>query len=288
MKLTRERFAFIALATPFESDDEAAIKGICGLSVINESGDMLMMEEQDAELDKPEYEKLRSFIGDRRIYFAWKGEYESLLFSSAIHGVAITNDHLTIELSPDDKRLSAHPDWDEDEKEHLEAMKEIIASGSYFDGEDTRDTSLGYFIAHGDVTPLSCVPIKGDMFPVRCLLEGKGFLGYKEFIDTARASRLIVSLSRYEGEGDIGRLRDRFYLITTEGEWDPSCKGLLPILSNPYTSKLYKEFGLSYFSDWYYKVEDAFSKDIPLEVVGHHLGILKAKRPERRSRGSKA
>ncbi len=288
MKSTEERFAFIALATPFESDDEAAIKGIYGLSVINESGDTFTIREQDAELDKPEYEKLKSFIGDRTIYFAWKGEYESLLFASAIHGVAITNDHLTLEVSPDDKRLSAHPDWYEEEKEHLKAMKEIIASGSYFDGEDTRDTSLGYFIAHGDLTSLGCVPIKGDMFPVRCLLQGQGFLGYKEFIDTARAARLIVSLSHHEGEGDLGRLLDRFYLITTEGEWDPSCNGLLPILSNPHTSKLYKEYGLSYFSDWYYTVEDAFSKDIPLEVVGCYLGILKAKRPERRSKGSKA
>lgn len=88
-------------------------------------------------------------------------------------------------------------------------------------------------------------------------------------------------------EGPLITLLDCCYLITTDGENDPSGTGLFPLLQNPYLKSLCDKHGLSYFDDWEYIVEDVFSKDIKQDVIEHYLGILKARYPERASEGDR-
>ena len=88
--------------------------------------------------------------------------------------------------------------------------------------------------------------------------------------DTMKRTRLIIRLSAPSNW-------ECFYLITTDGEGDPACGGLFPILNDPELARLYKEHGLFYFSDWDYGISDAFSKDIDIEVVKHCMEVIKKK-----------
>ncbi len=275
MELMDKGFAIMMLDTPLEFDDATNLDRIYGVYAMNESGEMLAIESSGHELGKAEYERLKSFLGDRVMYFNThnRRDYESLLFSSALSGVAIRNESMSIYV-PMEKAME-HPDSEPVERFFLEEVRETILSGSYLDGRNTRDTSDGRFLAHGDVRGLSCTPVKWLVIPCKWLIEKSFSPRYEAELKTMKSTRLIISLSATSTS-------KRFYLITTDGEGDPACNGLLPILNCPELERIYTEHGLSYFLDWKYRIEDVFSKDIDLEVVRCYLGILKEEKVAKR------
>ena len=273
-ELMYKGFAVIDLDPPSELDDVTNLKPIYGIYAVNESGKELRILNFGRELGRRDYEILKSFLGDRVMCFRCsdRGDYESLLFASALSGVAIRNESISFVATFSYELGLKHFDSMTGEFSVEELVKDIILSGSYFDGKDkdTRDVANGSFIAHGDVTGLNCIPLKHRSFPCRALTEGKAipFLDLDPLLKSARKTRLIVSL--------YDPLKPKpFYLITTDGKGDPACGGLFPILNDPELAKLYKEHGLSYFSDWRYMIEDVFSKDIDIKVVKGYLAIIK-------------
>ena len=244
---------------------------------INESGEMFMLGNLSGPgLGKRDYEELKSIIGDRVMYFENdpdREEYESLLLTSALNGVAIKNESMSISATISDEMLHKYMDEKYFSFHSLEWMREIILSGSYFDGKDTRSVADGSLIAHGDATGLFYDSLKNKH--CSCLnLLGEGFALLYDDEEAMRKTRLIISLS------DSSQSK-RFYLITTDGEGDPACGGLFPILNDPELARLYKEHGLSYFSDWSYKIEDVFSKDIDIKVVKGYLEVIKAEKEKK-------
>lgn len=129
------KFVVIKLDTT-DKPEETSLQDIWGLSAINELGEILEIEGKDnGELGKEDYERVKAFIGDRVLYFERPSFYQSFLFASAYSGVAILNFFSTFPSVPwSDKRFAKHPKWRMDEREYLEAMREIILSGSYVDG----------------------------------------------------------------------------------------------------------------------------------------------------------
>ena len=266
-------FVVIKLDTT-DKPEETSLQDIWGLSAINEQGEILEIEGEDnRELGWKDYLRVRNFIGDRPLYFDDPCFYQSFLFASAYSGVAILN--LWHWLSGDlgvyliDKRFAKHPKWQEDEREYLEAMREIILSGFYFDGFITMDVRNNHFIAEGDVTGPECrgLPriMECGLTTCRDIFEGRGVFG--ENISSLRNVRCIINLYAPSDAENA-----KFYeLITTDGEGDPACGGLFPILNDPELARLYKEHGLSYFSDWHYSIWGVFSKDTDIEVVKSHL-----------------
>ncbi len=267
-------------------------QAIASIEAINEIGDRLTVKGEARKLSKENYEELKRFIGERAIFLDDHGASDwlwsrSLIVGSVLAGCPILNCSHPLAVSRRDKRLEAFARKRLNEEEYLKAMKEIILSGSYFDGEDTREVSYNQFIAHGDVAGRGFAAIKHSVFDCSEFFLKKGFFADEELATTIRNTRQIVSLTRFKRkEGEAPALMDRFYLVTTDGENDPSYNGLLPLLGHPELALIYKENGLSYFEDWEYRVEDVFSRDTKPEVIEHYLGILKAKAIEVSSRHS--
>ena len=268
--MKEDKFVVIKLDTT-DKLEETSLQDIWGLSAINEQGEILEIEGKDnRELGKEEYERVKAFIGDRVLYFERPSFYQSFLFASAYSGVAILNFFGT---SPsefwNDKRFAKHPKWQEDEREYLEGMREIFLSGYYFDGSITIDVWDNRFVAEGDVTGPECRGLQDILergfATCREIFEGRDQFG--ENIDSLRSVRCIIRLSNPSNAENA----KHYYLITTDGEGDPACGGLFPILNDPELARLYKEHGLSYFSDWIYKIWEVFSKDTDIEVVKGHL-----------------